>query len=104
MKRSTIYGVIAVCSMGAAVTPAAAADLTNPAPITTSQPRMPSTAEFGNGPEGGGAELGSKDHIPSAAEFGNGPIGGATVDPTPRRMPTGAEFGNGPAGISQEKQ
>jgi hypothetical protein len=109
MKRSTIHSVVACTfalgSMGAYVTVASAADLTNPPPMTKpEQARMPSGAEFGDGPQGGGAVLGSKDHIPSSGEFGNGPVGGAATDPTPRRMPSTGEFGNGPAGISQDKQ
>ena len=71
---------------------------------TTEQAKMPNGSEFSNGPQGGGATLGSKDHIPTGGEFGNGPVGGAMTDPTPRRMPSGSEFGNGPTGISQEKK
>jgi len=103
MKRSTIFAVIAVCSMGAVATTVSAAELTNPTPATTADDaKMPSTADFSNGPAGGGAALGTKDHIPSGGEFSNGPIGGAANDPTPRRMPGGAEFSNGPSGISKE--
>jgi hypothetical protein len=103
MKRSTFFAVIAVCSMGAVATTVSAAELTNPTPATTADDaKMPSTADFSNGPAGGGAALGTKDHIPSGGEFSNGPIGGAANDPTPRRMPGGAEFSNGPSGISKE--
>jgi hypothetical protein len=109
MKRSTMYAVVAsaitIGWMNASVTGASAADLTNPNQMTTSEEaKMPSGADFNNGPQGGGATLGSKDHIPTGGEFGNGPVGGATNDPTPRRMPTGTEFGNGPTGISEEKK
>ena len=108
MKRSTIYTVVAsaitIGSLSAVVTAASAADRTSPGQTTTTEPvRMPAGADFSNGPQGGGAALGSKDHIPTGGEFGNGPVGGATTDPTPRRMPSGAEFGNGPTGISQEQ-
>ncbi|HEY7039466.1 MAG TPA: hypothetical protein VID28_11455 [Methylomirabilota bacterium] len=107
MKRS-VYTVVAsaitIGSMSAAFTVASAADLTNPGQTTTTeQSRMPTGSDFNNGPQGGGATLGSKDHIPTGGEFGNGPVGGAATDPTPRRMPSGAEFGNGPTGISQEQ-
>lgn len=103
MKRSTFFAVIAVCSMGVVTTTVSAAELTNPTPTTTADDaKMPSTADFSNGPAGGGAALGTKDHIPSGGEFSNGPIGGAANDPTPRRMPGGAEFSNGPSGISKE--
>ena len=103
MKRSRFFAVIAVCSMGAVATTVSAAELTNPTPATTADDaKMPSTADFSNGPAGGGAALGTKDHIPSGGEFSNGPIGGAANDPTPRRMPGGAEFSNGPSGISKE--
>jgi hypothetical protein len=103
MKRSTIFAVIAVCSMGAVATTVSAAELTNPTPTTeVEEAKMPAGADFSNGPAGGGAALGTKDHMPSGAEFSNGPIGGAASDPTPRRMPSGAEFSNGPTGISKE--
>jgi hypothetical protein len=111
MKRSTIYAVVAgaitIGWMNASVTGASAADLVNPNQMTTTtteQAKMPTGSEFSNGPQGGGATLGSKDHIPTGGEFGNGPVGGAMADPTPRRMPSGSEFGNGPTGISQEKK
>ena len=103
MKRSTIYAVIAISSMGVAATTVSAADLTNPTPTTiTEEAKMPSGADFSDGPAGGGAALGTKDHLPTGAEFSNGPVGGAATDSTPRRMPNGAEFSNGPTGISQE--
>jgi hypothetical protein len=103
MKRSTFFVVIAVCSMGAVATTVSAADLTNSTPTTTADDaKMPSTADFSNGPAGGGAALGTKDHIPTGAEFSNGPTGGAANDPAPRRMPTGAEFSNGPTGNNKE--
>lgn len=103
MKRSTIFAVIAVCSMGAVATTVSAAELTNPTPTTeVEEAKMPAGADFSNGPAGGGAALGTKDHMPSGAEFSNGPIGGAASDPAPRRMPRGAEFSNGPTGISKE--
>ena len=103
MKRSTIFAVIAVCSMGAVATTVSAAELTNPTPTTAAEEtKMPAGAEFSNGPAGGGASLGSKDHMPTGGEFSNGPIGGAASDPSPRRMPSGAEFSNGPTGKTTE--
>lgn len=109
MKRSTMYALVAsaitIGWMNASVTAASAADLVNPNQMTTTgEAKMPNGADFSNGPQGGGATLGSKDHIPASGEFGNGPVGGAMTDPTPRRMPTGSEFGNGPTGISEEKK
>ena len=94
MKRSTIFAVIAVCSMGAVATTVSAAELTNTTPTTA--------VEEAKMPAGGGATLGTKDHMPSGGEFSNGPVGGAASDPTPRRMPSGSEFSNGPTGISKE--
>ena len=103
MKRSTIFAVIAVCSMGAVATTVSAADLTNSTPTPAAEEaKMPRGSEFSDGPAGGGATLGTKDHIPSGGEFSNGPVGGAASDPTPRRMPSGAEFSNGPTGIGKE--
>jgi hypothetical protein len=103
MKRSTVFALIAAGSLGAAATVAGAAELTNPTPTTaTEEAKMPAGADFSNGPAGGGATLGSKDHMPTGGEFSNGPIGGAANDPTPRRMPSGGEFSNGPTGISKE--
>jgi hypothetical protein len=103
MKRSTFFALIVAGTLGAAVAVAGAAELTNPTPTTMTEPaRMPTGGEFSNGPAGGGATLGSKDHQPTGGEFSNGPAGGAVNDPTPRRMPTGGEFSNGPSGISKE--
>lgn len=103
MKRSIIFALISASTLGAAVTAAGAAELTNPTPTTTTEEaRMPAGADFSNGPAGGGATLGSKERMPGGGEFSNGPIGGAVNDPAPRRMPTGGEFSNGPTGISQE--
>jgi hypothetical protein len=103
MKRSTVFALIAAGTLGAAATVAGAAELTNPTPTTaTEQAKMPAGGEFSNGPAGGGATLGSKNHLPTGGEFSNGPAGGASDDPTPRRMPSGSEFSNGPTGISKE--
>src|SRR5258705_6336692 len=97
MKRSTIFAVIAVCSMGAVATTVSAAELNNPTPTTAvEEAKMPTGGEFSNGPAGAGATLGTKDHAPSGGDFTNRPVGGAASDPTPRRMPTGREVINGP--------
>ena len=101
MKRMMIYAMVGVCTMGVGVAAAQAAELTNQGTTTTDEAKMPSTAEFANGPAGGGATLGSKDHIPTGSEFANGPIGGAQTDPNERRMPSAGEFSNGPSGISK---
>ncbi|HXA95943.1 MAG TPA: hypothetical protein VN323_10300 [Candidatus Dormibacteraeota bacterium] len=101
MKRMMIYAMVGVCTMGVGVASAQAAELTNQGTATTDEAKMPSTAEFANGPAGGGATLGSKDHIPTGSEFANGPIGGAQTDPNERRMPSAGEFSNGPTGISK---
>lgn len=100
MKRTMIYAMVGVCTMGVGVVSARAAELTNQG-TTAAAEAMPSTADFANGPAGGGATLGSKDHIPTGSEFANGPIGGAQTDPNERRMPSAGEFSNGPSGISK---
>ena len=101
MKRWTLCAILALCSIVVVAATVPAAELTNSNPTST-EAHMPASGDFSNGPQGGGAELQSKDHIPSSGEFANGPSGGAAPDPSPRRMPNGGDFSNGPAGISQE--
>src|SRR5260370_21240499 len=93
MKRSTIFAVIAVCSMGAVATTVSAAELTNPTPTTAAEEaKMPAGVEFNNGPAGGGATLGTQGHIPSGGEFTHGPLCAAATYPTPPHMSTGAQI------------
>ena len=42
-----------------------------------SKPTLPKGSEFNDGPNGGGAELGTKERIPNGgeSEFNNGPVG-----------------------------
>ena len=74
MKRSTIFAVIAVCSMGAVATTVSAAELTNTTPTTAvEEAKMPGGVEFSNGPAGGGADAGT------VAPTATGTAGGATT-------------------------
>ena len=104
MTRMHTYALAGFCSMTLMISSALAAEPTNPAAATPAQDeaKMPATAEFSNGPQGGGAQLLGTDHVPSAAEFSDGPVGGAAAaDPSPRHLPTAGEFSNGPTDIGK---
>jgi hypothetical protein len=79
MMRSLLYVLLTLSALGIAGATVDAAELTSSTEAQSSEAKMPTGAEFSNGPDGG-----------------------ATVDQTPRRMPSGAEFSNGPTGIDQE--
>ena len=55
----------------------AVAGLTSvPAMAADSKPTLPKGSEFNDGPNGGGAELGTKERVPNGGEsFNNGPEG-----------------------------
>ena len=62
-----IQFLIVLCAVGGLmVGPALAAD---------SKPTLPKGSEFNDGPNGGGAELGTKERVPSGGDFNNGPEG-----------------------------
>jgi hypothetical protein len=60
--------LIVLCAVGGLTAmPALAAD---------SKPTLPKGSEFNDGPNGGGAELGTKERVPAGGEsFNNGPEG-----------------------------
>ena len=64
-----MQSVIVLCAVvGLTAVPALAAD---------SKPTLPKGSEFNDGPNGGGAELGTKERIPNGgeSELNNGPVG-----------------------------
>jgi hypothetical protein len=64
-----MQSLIVLCAVvGLTAVPALAAD---------SKPTLPKGSEFSDGPNGGGAELGTKERIPNGgeSELNNGPVG-----------------------------
>ena len=63
-----MWCVVALCAVcGLTAMPALAADL---------RPTLPKGSEFNDGPNGGGAELGTKERVPNGSEgVNNGPEG-----------------------------
>lgn len=104
MARKVMSLVTSLCLTGAIATAVNAVEPNPPSQTQKEQPAtMPATAEFGTGPQGGGAVLSVKDRLPSPSEFGTGPQGGATQVPpgSEKRIPGSSEFSTGPAGTQK---
>ena len=73
MSRVMLSLIVLCAVLGLTALPALAADLA---------PALPKASEFNDGPNGRGAELGTKERVPSSGEFNSGPegVGGTELD------------------------